>query len=107
MANTYTWVVNSMVSYPESEGYTNVVTTVNWTCNGTDGTYLSGYSAATGVKLDPNAPYVPYADLTEDQVIGWVKNTIGENQVIAVQNAVAAQIANDYYKPTVLPNPWG
>jgi len=107
MANTYTWIVNSMVSYPEAEGYANVVVTVNWSCNGTDGIYTGGYSGATGVSLDPNAPYVPYANLTEEQVIGWVKSTIGENQVMVVQNDVAAQIANEYYKPTILPNPWG
>ena len=107
MANTYTWIVNSMVSYPQAEGLTDVVVTVNWTCLGTDGTYTGALVGATGVKLDPNAPYTPYADLTQEQVIGWVQETIGETQVIAIQNDVAAQIALNYYQPTILPNPWG
>ena len=107
MANTYTWVVNNMVSYPTAEGYTDVVVTVNWSCNGTDGTYVGAISGATGVRLDPNAPYTPYADLTEDQVVSWVKEAIGANQVAAMQEDVAAQIANNYYTPTILPNPWG
>ena len=96
-----------MVSYPQAEGYTNVVFQVNWSCNGTDGTYNGAVSGLTGVKLDSNAPYTPYADLTEDQVIGWVKASLGEDQVIATQNDVAQQIANNYYTPTILPNPWG
>lgn len=95
-----------MVSYPQAEGYTDVVVTVNWSCNGTDGTYDGALSGATNVKLDPNAPYTPYADLTESQVIGWVQTTMGENQIIATQNDVAQQIANNYYTLTVLPNPW-
>lgn len=107
MANTYTWVVNNMVSYPQSEGYTDVVFLVNWSCNGTDGTYTGALSGATNVKLDPAAPYTPYADLTEDQVVSWVKEAIGASQVNAIQNDVAAQIANNYYTPTILPNPWG
>lgn len=107
MANTYTWVVNHMVSYPEAEGYTNVVITVNWACNGTDGTYDGALVGSTGVRLDPSAPYTPYDQLTQDQVIGWVKATLGEEQVNTVQNDVAQQIANNYYKPTILPNPWG
>ena len=77
MANTYTWVVNNMISYPQAEGFTDVVVTVNWACNGTDGTY-------TGAMI----------------------GTTGEKQVIAIQNDVAAQIANNYYVPTILPNPW-
>jgi hypothetical protein len=107
MANTYTWTVNSMVSYPQAEGLTDVVCTVNWACNGTDGTYNGALVGSTGVKLDPNAPYTPYADLTQEQVIGWVKEVLGPDQVLATQNDVAAQIANNYYMPTVLPNPWG
>lgn len=107
MANTYTWVVNNMVSYPQAEGLTDVVVTINWACNGTDGTYTGALVGSTGVKLDPNAPYTPYADLTEDQVVGWVKAVLGPDQVNATQNDVAAQIANNYYTPTILPNPWG
>lgn len=107
MANTYTWVVNNMVSYPTAEGYTDVVVTVNWSCNGTDGTYSASLVGTTGVRLDPNVPYTPYADLTEEQVIGWVKETLGPSQVETIQNDVAQQIANSYYTPTILPNPWG
>ena len=95
-----------MVSYPQAEGLTDVVVTINWACNGTDGTYMGALVGSTGVKLDPNAPYTPYADLTEDQVVGWVKASLGPDQVIATQNDVAAQIANNYYVPTILPNPW-
>ena len=96
-----------MVSYPQAEGYTDVVITVNWACNGTDGTYAAATVGSTGVKLDPNAPYTPYEDLTEAQVISWVWETMGPEQVEAVQNGIAQKIANDYYTPTILPNPWG
>ena len=96
-----------MVSYPQAEGLTDVVCTVNWACNGTDGTYTDAIVGSTNVKLDPAASYTPYADLTEDQVVGWVKASLGAAQVTATQNDVAQQIANNYYTPTILPNPWG
>jgi len=107
MANTYTWVVNSMASYPQAEGYTDVVCTVNWACNGTDGTYTGAIVGSTGVKLDPAAPYTPYSQLTQAQVISWVQEALGPAQVTATEEDVAAQIANNYYTPVVLPNPWG
>ena len=106
MANTYTWVVNSMVSYPQAGGFTDVVVTINWACNGTDGTYTGVLVGAIGVSIDPSAPYTPYEDLTEQQVIDWVWAALGPDQVTAIQNDVAQQIANNYYVPTILPNPW-
>ena len=106
MANTYTWGVNNMVSYPQAEGLMNVVTTVNWVCNGTDGTYSGALTGSTPVRLNADAPYTPYNELTEQQVISWVWETIGQDQVTSIQNDVAAQIANNYYVPTILPNPW-
>jgi len=107
MANTYTWIVNNMVSYPQAEGLTDVVVTVNWTCNGTDGTYNGALGGSTGIRLDATGPYTPYSELTEEQVVGWVKASLGPDQVNATQNDVAAQIANNYYVSTILPNPWG
>jgi len=107
MANTYTWVVNSMVSYPQSEGYTDVVTTVNWTCNGTDKTYTGSVSGSTGLTLDPNSPYIPYSQLTQDQVIRWVQGALGPDQVATIQQDVSTQIANSYDALIILPNPWG
>ena len=107
MANTYTWVINSMVSYPQSDGMTDVVVTINWTCNGTDGTYYGSLAGVTSVALDPNAAYVPYADLTEVQVIGWVENTLGAEGVASVQAVINNQITIAANVPTILPNPWG
>ena len=95
-----------MVSYPQAAGYTDVVFQVNWACNGTDGTYSDAIVGTTNVMLDPNAPYVPYNELTETKVIGWVQSVLGPEQVTTIQNSVGKQIANNYYTPTVLPNPW-
>lgn len=107
MANTYTWTINSMVSYPQSDGMTDVVVTINWTCTGTDGTYNGALAGVTNVALDPNAAYVPYADLTEAQVIGWVENTLGVDGIASVQAVIDNQITTAANVPTILPNPWG
>lgn len=106
MAFTYTWGVNSMESYPQAEGLTDVVCTVNWVCNGTDGTYVGAIVGSVGVKLDPLAPYTPYADLKEEQVVLWVQEALGPDMVIDIEKAVGNQITVNYYRPVVLPNPW-
>jgi len=108
MAITNTWAVVQMDAYPEYEGNADVVFTVHWTLNATDGEHAGGVYGSVGLTLDPEATYVPYANLTEAQVIGWVKDALGEEQVAAYEANVAEQIANQINPPVVSPAlPWG
>jgi 3',5'-cyclic AMP phosphodiesterase CpdA len=107
MTITNTWAVVQMDAYPEEDGETDVVFNVHWTLTGTDDTY-SGYVYGTqGVSIDPDAPFTPYADLTEAQVIGWVQDALGEEQVAVYEASVAQQIADAKNPPVVSPAlPW-
>jgi hypothetical protein len=96
-----------MDAYPEYEGETDVVFTVHWTLNGTDGTYNGSVYGSVGVTLDPDAPFVPYASLTQAQVVGWVQDALGEEQVLSYEANVAQQIDNQINPPVVTPPlPW-
>ncbi len=107
MAITNTWSVVQMDAYPELDGQTDVVFSVHWTLNGTDGTYNGSVYGSVGVTLDPDAPFVPYASLTQAQVIGWVQDALGEEQVASYEANVAQQIANQINPPVVTPPlPW-
>ena len=107
MAVTNTWGVVQMDCYPELDGETDVVFTVHWTLSGTDGTYNGGVYGSVGVTLDEGATFTPYADLTEAQVIGWVQDALGVDQVTAYEANVAQQIADQANPPVVTPPlPW-
>jgi hypothetical protein len=96
-----------MDAYPEYEGNADVVFTVHWTLNATDGEHVGSVYGSVGLTLDPEATYVPYANLTEAQVIGWVQAALGEEQVAAYEANVAEQIANQINPPVVSPAlPW-
>jgi hypothetical protein len=96
-----------MDAYPELDGQTDVVFSVHWTLVGTDGTYNGGVYGSVGVTLDPDAPFTPYASLTQAQVIGWVQDALGEEQVTAYEANVAQQIENQINPPVVTPPlPW-
>jgi hypothetical protein len=108
MTVTNTWAVVQMDAYPEYEGHTDVVFTVHWTLTGTDGEYDAGVYGSVGLTLDPEAKFTPYADLTQAQVIGWVKDALGEEQVTSYEDGVANQIAALINPPVVNPPlPWG
>lgn len=107
MTITNTWAVVQMDAYPEQDGETDVVFNVHWTLTGTDGTYTGYVYGTQSVSIDPDAPFTPYADLTETQVIGWVKSAMGEEQVASYEANVATQIADQIDPPVVTPPlPW-
>jgi len=108
MADTsYTWVIEAMDCVPQEDGQTDVVITVHWRQNATNGTYNATVHGAVGLTYDPDSPFTQYADLTQDQVIGWVQDVLGPDQVIALEANVAAQIEAQINPPVVTPPlPW-
>lgn len=112
MSNTYQWGVLEMACYPEYEGQTDVVFEVNWCCTATNpDSPLFLTATNTGVATLSlslvEAPFTPYADLTQEQVIGWVQSALGEEGVAAVYARLDAQIQAKITPPVVTPPlPW-
>jgi hypothetical protein len=108
MAITYTWNVVQMDAHPEKDGLTDVVFTVHWTLNGDDGEGHTGSAyGSVGVTLDEGGDCTPYDKLTQKQVVGWVKDSLGDEQVASLETSIANQIKQQI-KPTVVtpPLPW-
>ena len=107
MAVVNTWSVVQLDAYPEAEGQSDVVFCVHWRLDGVDGEHTGGVYGSAGLTLDPEETYVPYADLTEAQVIGWVQAALGEEAVTGYEANVAQQIADQINPPVVSPAlPW-
>jgi hypothetical protein len=93
-----------MDCYPQEDGNTDVVFTVHWTCSGTQDTYTASVYAACAIP-GPGTPFTPYADLTQEQVLGWIWAN-GVDQA-ATEAAVQQQIDNQINPPVVTPPlPW-
>jgi hypothetical protein len=107
MSNNYTWVISQLDAYPQQDGHTDVVFTVHWRRQATDGTYSADIYGSQAVTLDPDAPFTPYADLTEAQVIGWLEEAFGPALLAAQEAALDKQIENQINPPVVSPPlPW-
>lgn len=111
MAIVNTWNVVQMNEYPEFDGKQDVIFQVHWALTGTETvgetTYTGSVYGSVGVTLDPEAQFTSYADLTLEQVIGWVKDALGAEQVAAHEDNVKKQIADQQDHPTItLPLPW-
>ena len=107
MTVTNTWAVTQMDCYPEYDGETDVVFTVHWTLVGVESGYQGYVYGSQGLTLDSSAPFTPYADLTQEQVLGWVFAAMGPEQVAAYEDNVEKQIAVQIDPPVVTPPlPW-
>ena len=93
----------SQMDRDTSDGF---VRTVHWNASQVDGDHsASTYSTASFTKED-GINYVPYASLTEAAVVQWVKDSLGEEGVAAVDAALAQNIALQKNPVTATGTPW-
>jgi len=90
---TYDWNCKTVDVYPQAEGETNVVYNVHWIVTGTEGDYTANSIGTQIVAIDSETPFIPFEDLTNEIVVEWTKDAIGEEQVQAIEDSLAAQIA--------------
>jgi hypothetical protein len=89
------------------DGHTNVVQSVYWRVNGTDGTHNSTAYGVARISFDPGVPFTDYANLTADQVIGWAKDFLGSTQVSNIEAGLEDAIARQINPPVISPAlPW-
>ena len=101
MTITKTWQVNTL-QRELADGYVNKVI---YRVKGTDGTYST---RATGeVDLEKPETLIPYKDLTEETVIGWVKAKLGADQVASIEKAIEDNIALQKTPIHGVGTPWG
>lgn len=107
MAITYNWNVVKMEAYPEKNGLSDVVFQIHWTLVGTDNTHKGTAYGSCGITLDESVTYTPYNELTQEQVVGWIKDNIGAEGIAYYEGIVATQIQNQINPPVVTPPlPW-
>jgi hypothetical protein len=87
---TYKWIFSAFDCRVDEDGMQDVVTTVHWRYNGTtkDGISAEIYGAQAVGTPTPDA-FTPYPELNEEQVIGWMEETM---DVPAMQLNIAEQI---------------
>ena len=94
-----TWKI-TQTDYQTSDGF---ISTAHWTATAVDGDYTASiYSTAS---WQAGTPTIPYASVTEAEVLNWVwANGVDKT---ATEAALAAQIALQKAPVTSTGVPWG
>ena len=98
MSTSYTFKVENLIR--ESDGY---VHTAYYTYTGvsTTGASVKTYSTTGICTFSRPDSLVPYTDLTESQVIGWIQTGIGSTQISVMQSDL-----DQYIDPNIIGTPW-
>ena len=93
MATEFTWHIANL----ERETADGFVFTAHYTVDAKDDTYSAGAYGSIGFERPENL--IPFADLTESEVVGWVKEALGAEKVANVESALQGQL-NEQRNPT-------
>jgi hypothetical protein len=107
---TYSWKITALDTslYPFDEK-SQVVFTIYATYTGTEikdstdqpdqlpKTYLSNINLTQNLIFNNEAPFTPYADLTEEQVLGWLLDLLPQQKIDEMQVTIGKEIADQIY----------
>jgi hypothetical protein len=100
MATVFTWHIANL----ERETADGFVMTAHYTVTAEDGTYSSGAYGSLGFERPDKL--IPYADLTEELVIGWVQDAFGAEKVTEIEAALQAQLDEQRHPSKASGMPW-
>ncbi len=89
---TYNWNCKTVDVHPQEEGQTDVVYNVHWIVTGVDADYSATNIGTQVVPLSEGGAFIPFEDLTNEIVVGWTKDAMGEEQVASIESSIASQI---------------
>lgn len=111
MATVFTWGIAQLETAVSEDGLTDVVKTAHWTFTAEEvddnKTYLASSYGSIGFGEPDPQDFTAYLGLTFDEVIGWVKASMGQEQVDVMEEALANNIElQKHPKIVALPLPW-
>lgn len=100
MSTVFTWSVVQMNRLTVD----NYVVTVHYNVSAVDGEYQSSTYGTVSYAQESGQNVIPYQDLTEAQVVGWVQTSLGKDTVEA---SLESQIELQKNPVVATGTPWG
>ena len=102
---TFTWNI-AQLERESADGY---VYTAHWTVNATetveDKTYSAGAYGSIGLER-PEEDLIAFEELTEELVVSWVLDKLGEEQVTNMETSLTNQIQEQKTPSKLQGLPW-
>lgn len=110
MTTTYTWSIPTDGLMTKTvNGNADTVVQAKFKIEATDGTHTADMYQTVELKPSADGAFIPFANLTEAQVIEWVKASLPEGVEARFESALARAIeskANPPVVPVAKAAPW-
>lgn len=91
--NTYTWNCKTVDIHPQDGSYTDVVYNVHYIVDGiSDDSYSGRVIGTQMVDTSTIVDFIPFDQLTNEILVGWTKDAMGEDKVSDIEHAIDIQI---------------
>jgi hypothetical protein len=85
---TYNWIISDLVAKIQDGELSNIIKTVHWRYQATDGEHTADVYGSVGLKA-PDDNFKPFEEVTEADVIAWLESKL---DVEAMQSGLDAQL---------------
>jgi len=105
----YSWKITNLFT-KTVDGLQDYVVTAMFEVEGVDGEFSSTINGNQMFTVKEGSEFIPYANLTEQIVVEWIKEELGENGLISITACIDGQIEsqkNPPVSPINTPIPWG
>ena len=108
MVITKTWHIENVTCNPQVGELKNYVVFAYWKLICTDGVSSSSMKGTATFNIDENkTDFTLYEDITEPEMVSWVKSALGKDIVENYESYVETQVSRYTTKPTISANlPW-
>ena len=96
---TYEWNCKTVDCYVETQGKSDVVYNVHWIVNGSSealdpegNPYVSTSIGTQALNIDDITDFIPFNQVTNEEVVEWTKSAMGEEKVAAIEANIASAI---------------
>ena len=97
---TFNWTVKQLLT-ETIDGEQNYVVIAKYEVIGVDGTYTASLPNTATFSTESMSTFIPYAELTNDIVIGWIQTDLGVDGVNNLEACIQGQIDSQINPPVV------
>jgi hypothetical protein len=85
----YNWVISDLVAKIQDGELSNIIETVHWRYQATDGEHIADVYGSVGLEAPDAESFKPFEEVTEADVIAWLESKL---DVEAMQSGLDAQL---------------
>lgn len=96
--------MNWKINYVERMKSDDFIVHVIWECSHQDNGFIGRLTGSIGFEIDE--PKVPFEQVTETMIVGWVKEKLGQHGVSRIESVVQSMIEDNKNADRLVGAPW-